>query len=257
MNTSQPAPTTTEQALRRLECLGCTIGDEPVRRAVGYMQRCLAGEAMIPDPRECRADWDVFVRLMLSAWIRRFTPDCAAANETARQWGRVITAAFAKGEYREEAYIAAHRETFGVKPYAGPGKHPNPGHFYTVSILRDGLEPATADAWLEYLLRRREGIYYVCDGPLDKPPASFACREASRYLGALELLSEYPAARAKLGFAAEWLEANRSDPGAWDMGARVKDGVYFPLSDDWRSASRREADCTARVLRILGRLRAV
>lgn len=38
------------------------------------------------------------------------------------------------------------------------------------------------------------------------------------------------------------------------MGAKARDGVYFPLSDDWRSARRREGDYTQRIERLLQKL---
>ena len=88
---SQPTkerPITTEQALRRLSVLGYTIEDTPIRRAVDYMHACLIGEKTLPDRREKMHDWDIFTRLMLATWIRRFTPDDANANAAARMWGR-------------------------------------------------------------------------------------------------------------------------------------------------------------------------
>ena len=35
------------------------------------------------------------------------------------------------------------------------------------------------------------------------------------------------------------------------MGAGVKDGIYFPLSDSWRTAESREKDCTYRIEKII------
>ena len=32
--------------------------------------------------------------------------------------------------------------------------------------------------------------------------------------------------------------------GKWDMSAVVKDGLYFPLSDSWKTSELRELDCT-------------
>ena len=52
----------------------------------------------------------------------------------------------------------------------------------------------------------------------------------------------------------DWLEANRNDNGKWDMGKGVNDKVYFPLSDNWRKAETREADCTERITRLMNEL---
>lgn len=70
-------------------------------------------------------------------------------------------------------------------------------------------------------------------------------------MGAIELLARYKHAKSRLQFVADWLEANRSEKGSWDMGKTVNDKVYFPLSDDWRKAESREADCTERVEKLL------
>lgn len=43
-NPSKQNRITTEQALRRLERLGFTINDEPIYKAVSYMQDCLVGK---------------------------------------------------------------------------------------------------------------------------------------------------------------------------------------------------------------------
>ena len=71
----------------------------------------------------------------------------------------------------------------------------------------------------------------------------------------IELLAGFEAARDELLFVADWIEANRNENGKWDLGKEAKDGVYFPLSDDWRKKETREADCTERVERLLAKLR--
>ena len=113
------APLTTEQALRRLERLGYSIEDECISRAVAYMDDCLTGHKAIPDRTEKGNDWDVFTALMLSAWIRRFTHNNLAANEVAKQWSTILTAAFETGEYNHDKYVLAYRDVFGKKPRGG------------------------------------------------------------------------------------------------------------------------------------------
>lgn len=91
------APMTTEQAMRRLEILGYTMDDLCIQKAVAYMEDCLIGRKQIPDRREKVTDWDVFSELILSAWIRRFTFSCDAANAVAKKWAEVISLAFLDG----------------------------------------------------------------------------------------------------------------------------------------------------------------
>ena len=100
-------PVTTEQALRRLEILGCTAEDACIQKAVSYLHSCLIGEKCIPDPTEKLHNWDIYVKLMLSAWLCRFTKEDAAANAVAETWGKVITAAFGCGEHGRAVVVVA------------------------------------------------------------------------------------------------------------------------------------------------------
>lgn len=74
------------------------------------------------------------------------------------------------------------------------------------------------------------------------------------YLAALELLAEYRNSIDMLHFASKWLYANQREEGNWDMGSEVKDGIYFPLSDNWKKKENRIADCTWRIRRLLDKL---
>ena len=244
------APITTEQALRRLECLGFTEEDPCIQRALAYMDDCLAGRCAIPDHREKIHDWDVFTDLILSTWIRRFTQRNDRANEIARRWAAVITAAFAGGGYDQAAYEAAYRDI--LKPWGG--RLVPLANFYPVSIACGCLDPATEEAFAGYLLRQEKGIYYIYDRRVADVPPVFQSREASRYLSALELLARFEHARPLLRFAAQWLDGCRNERGQWDMGKAVNDKLCFPLSDDWRRAETREADCTERITRLYNTL---
>lgn len=243
---------TTEQALSRLERLGFSMQDECIRRAVGYMDDCLCGRREIPDPKEKLHNWDIFTALMLSARIRRFTSDNPSANRAAAQWSEIIAHAFASCAYDHGRYISAYAAVFGMQPRGG--RLVDFSSFYQLSLLQGMLDPQTETAVMDYVLTKPDGMYYIYDKPLNQPPP-FASLAASRYLGAIEVLAGYSHARQKLSFVAEWLEANRCCD-VWDMGPSVRDGVYFPLSDDWRRPERRICDCTERISRLMARLQA-
>lgn len=246
------AALTTEQALRRLERLGFTVEDDCIRRAVSYMDACLTGKTRIPDRREKSHDWDLFSTMMLSTWIRRFTPHHEHANAAARQWAGVVTHAFRSGTYDHSAYTEAFSDTWGHGPYGG--RFTDFVSFYQISMLRGCLDEKTEASLLEHLLNRKDGIYYIYDKPLRMQPGCFQSREASRYLAAVELLAEYRTAGAKLGFVRDWLLENRQKDGTWDMGTAVNDRIYFPLSDDWRRKETRTADCTERITALLKKI---
>lgn len=241
---------TTEQALRRLEVLGYSIADPCIESAVQYMEDCLDGRKTIPDRREKVTDWDVFSCLILSTWIRRFTHSNVLANRLAEQWSYVVTEAFSSGSFDEFKYGASYRDVLRPKH----GRINELAMFYPVSLLRNCLDPSVEQAMVDYLLNRENGIYYIYDRKLSIVPREFQSREASRYLGAIELLSDYPAARGQLGFVVDWLALNQKRDGTWDMGNSVNDKVYFPLSDDWRRTSVREADCTERIVKLIQKL---
>ncbi len=249
-----PANMTTEQALRRLERLGLTIQDAPIRRAVDYMRACLSGRLVPPDGREKVLDWDVFEKMMLAAWIRRFTQEDEQANEIAQTWADIMAEAVRGGAFRQEDYQSAYLRRFRRPP--GRARYIAVSQFYMVSLTAGLVEPRAEGAAFDYFLSNDGGIYYVYSSRLDRLPDRFASLDASRYLGAIELLSGFSsrACRQKLGFVAEWLLAVRGEDGLWDMGANAKDGVYYPLSDSWRSARERRADCTERIEALLRRL---
>jgi len=238
---------TTEQAVRRLERLGYTIEDDCIQKAVQYMSDCLVGKKVIPDRVEKVHDWHVFLSLILSAGIRRFTDDNPVANEVAEQWAEIVTAAFAEGSYNYDKYVDAYKRV--LKPSGG--RIIGIENYYPVSLLCDCLDEKTECAFVEHLLNFNNGIYYIYNGMLAVPPQEFQSKNASRYLGAIELLVRYKHARHKLSFVADWLNANRNENGKWDMGKTVNDKLYFPLSDDWRKSETREADCTERIEKIL------
>ncbi len=244
-------PLTTEQALRRLYALGFTLADEPVRRAVGCMEACLRGERRIDGYTETTRNWALFTRIMLAAWIRVFDPDNPLALEVARQWVGIMENAYAAGRYDESAFLAAYTHTFG-KPVSL--RDTGFADFYHLQLLRGVLTPATEELFLEDILSRPDGIYYLYGKPLRQPPAVFASRETVQYLDALDVLSGYRLAREKLTFATCWLRNQADADGRWDLGPKAKDQLHLPLSDSWRRREDRIADCTEWISALLSRL---
>lgn len=247
LSQSYGADLTTEQALRRLQRLGFSMEDDCIQRAVAYMIRCLEGTEAIPDRREKVQDWDVFTRLILATWIRRFTDDCALANQTCAQWVEVVTHACASGVFDPETYRKAYRAV--LKP--AYGRIGDPFNFYPASLLAGALDERTEHIWCEAILKNHSGLYYIYDRPLERPPEVFESRRTLMYLDALELLAAYHAGRQKLAFAAGWLMEHRREDGTWDLGRQVRDGLHFPLSDDWRKPENRIDDCTGCIRRLL------
>lgn len=248
---SEPSkyPITTEQALRRLQILGYTIDDEPIEKAVSYLCDCLAGKNHLPDRREKLHNWDIFTNLMLSTWIRRFTNEIDKANIVAETWANILTHAFSNEEYKHNEYVNAYEAIFGMKPRGG--RLVDFVSFYQVSLVSDQLDESTESKVFDYILNKEDGIYYIYDQCLSILPDSFTSKQASRYIGAIELLSLYRRNISKLKFVIDWLKSNQNQFGIWDMGSGVKDHIYFPLSNTWRQKKTREMDCTSRINKLL------
>jgi hypothetical protein len=252
---SQPTkeqPMTTEQALRRLRILGLTKDDEPIARVLSYMEKNLKQ----PHPtvfHEKKHNSKTYGDLMLAAWIRLFDPQNETALDVAQKWANVITCAFGGGTYCHADYIRAYETEF-TKLNPKAGCLANFVVFYQLALMPDLLSNEVESRMLDYVLAYQGGIYYIYENTLHTLPEQFASRKASRYLSAIELLSAYSHAPAKLGFVANWLKSQQDKNGQWDMGSIVKDGIHFPLSDSWRKAEDRKRDCTVRVSNLLQRL---
>ncbi len=243
---------TTEQALRRLKILGYTIQDPSIERAVSYMQECLCHRKEIPDRREKILSWDIFVSMMLAAWIREFTKECPQANQIAESWTKILQKSFASGEFSSAAYNQEYENQFDQKPCGGRLK--DFVSFYQVSLAADCLGKGTQFHVVSHILHHPSGIYYVYEQPLNRLPNSFTSKQAVKYLAAIELLAKYRYGRKHLGFVRDWLIENQLDHGEWDMGPQAKDGVWFPLSDTWRKEEFRRQDCTERIKGLLSLL---
>jgi len=238
----------TEQALRRLYILGYTAEDKPIRRAIKYMERHL-GKPVSTIFYEQKHDPKLYTDLMLAAWLRLFVPEHPGAMRIARQWAAVLEADFETGERNQENYLQAFQEQFGKVPNLNAPCLMNFFTFYHMILLQDVLSRETENAMLDWMISNPKGMSYVYEKPLNEPP-EFLSRGASRYLGALEVLADYKLAPEKLGFAVEWLNAHKVN-GQWDMGAKAKDGVYFPISENWRNLEDRRQDCTQRITKLL------
>lgn len=133
-NPTKPQPMTTEQALRRLRILGFTKQDEPIRRAMRYMETSLAD----PEPtvfHEKKHDSKTYGDLMLAAWLRLFDPENKSALSVAKKWASIIEVAFADGTYSRSAYAEAYEAQIGKKLNPKAGCLANFVVFYQVVLL--------------------------------------------------------------------------------------------------------------------------
>ena len=245
-------PLTTEQALRRLKGLGFTLEDEPIRKAVNCMVSCLRGERRIDDYWEKTQDWNLVTKMMLSTWVKIFDPGNEIALSFAKRWANIIEKAFSGGAYDDERLQRAYQQEFYQRE-KGTGRVEFVT-FYQMNLLQGLLTKETESRMIDYVMGDAKGIYYIYGKRLNELPEVFASIETSRYLAAIDILAGYQSAKGKLDFVVEWLGKNKDGNGQWDLGSKVKDNVYFPLSDSWRTAEARKTDCAEKIKGIVRRL---
>ena len=146
----------------------------------------------------------------------------------------------------------AYYEVLGMNPKGG--RLIDFVNFYCVSIINGYLDLKTEDAVIKYIINKSDGIYYTYEECIRELPQNFESKQTSCYLGGIELIAEYKSAKKELQFVIDWLKSNQKANGKWDIGKASKDGVYFPLSNDWRKKETRETDCTERILRLLSKI---
>jgi hypothetical protein len=258
-NLTKAQPITTEQALRRLRILGLTKDDEPIKRAIAYMERLLTEEIPDPDRIEKSPNWSVNRPRLIATDILRFDRANKIALGIAKRWVSVMEQACVNGTVDFDVYLSCYLNEFGIPLMKNADKAKkqcgNDICNYFPAVMYAGLLTERAEnAWLDYLLHYQGGMYYVYEKQLNTPPAEFASKQTSYWLAALEVIAEYRLASEKLGFAVDYLMQNQLAPGVWDLGQQAKDGIYFPLSDSWRKAEDRQRDCTQRIQKLLDKL---
>lgn len=246
---------TTEKALRRLEFLGFTEEDEVIKKAIHYLDKCLNNELTIPDRVEKRINWNNFSKLMLSTWRLRYSNPNPAALTIAFKYKEIIEKSFFGPSFNESIFQKEYFKHFGNEKYKN--EKINLRNFYRVMIVSKVLDEDTSIKFVNYLLNSDHGIYYLYDRKINLLPLNFKSKEASRYLSAIELLSDFPyqSCHRILEFVVKWLEDQKIALNQFDMGPTVSDGFFFPLSDSWRKEEDRIRDCSYRINKLLQKIK--
>jgi len=255
-NPTSKQPITTEQALRRLEILGFTMDDKPIKKAIKYMNDCLIGKNKIPDREEKIHNWNIFTSLILAASIRIFTKNSEVANNVCEKWCEIINNSFVNNSYNHNIYVNKYENIFGIKLNPKAGRLVDFVNFYQVSLLINVLNKKIEPEYFKYILEHDFGMYYIYESKLINVPKIFKSKIASKYLRAIELLAKYenPECKKQLKFIIKWLKENMMENNEWDMGMETKDGINFPLSDSWKKEENRIKDCTYRIKNLLEKI---
>jgi hypothetical protein len=238
-----------------LRVLGLTKDDEPIKRAIAYMEWCLAQPVspVFQEKKHLRYA-NIFSDLMLSANIRRFGRANAPALTVARKWAEILESAFAGDTYDHPRYVQAYEKILDSKLNPKAGFLVNFSCFYHLAMLPGLLSERAESGLFDYVLNNPTGVGYMTEKPVVELPDNFATKKTGYWLAVIELLAEYRLAPEKLGFVVDYLMQNQLEPGSWDLGAKANDGIYFPLSDSWRKAEDRQRDCSVRIQKLLNGL---
>jgi hypothetical protein len=137
-------------------------------------------------------------------------------------------------------------------------KNPVPFHTkYPLLILSaiDHQLPGDVERMLlDFVMHAPMGIYYVYDKVISMQPAILS----KGFLGwskAHRLLSRFHLWKHLAQDALNWIWAQRTSQGFWDLGSKVSRRPYssFPLSETWKRPENRIMDCSVEMLVLLSR----
>ncbi|GAB6109500.1 hypothetical protein [Fusibacter bizertensis] len=242
---------TTESAIRRLLNLGLDKNDMPIQKALKYMELFLLGEIELRDRKEKKHDWELLTRLFVSTWIRMIDSTNNIANLEAEKWAKVVSAGFVDEVFNKSKYTEAYKEILNPEKGKIIWGFQN---FYLISLLQKLLSSTVESKFLDYILEYESGIYYIYDKKLLTPPKKFSTKQSLKFITAHSLLSKYDGYSSKSSLVKEWLFESRGEDGLWDFTSSTKDGVYLPLSNNWRKSINRKYDSTYIVMKLLNNI---
>ncbi|MCE5260284.1 MAG: hypothetical protein LLG44_14680 [Chloroflexi bacterium] len=247
---------TSEYAIERALALGLDKRSPILARAQGYIEGHLRGEIVWRDRVEKHDDprlWPFFIAFISAARLAQLGTSNPLLHKFTTFMRALLEAAFPAGVYNPQAEREAQQALSGIPTRTHWALLAN---VYGVLLLgAAGPLPTELErAWLEYLIHKPGGIFYISGrGVIAEPPA-LQDPAFSGWLRAVELLSCFPSWRTLAGEALEWLWAQRGADGLWDVGSRASRYLYWPLSETWRRREDRIIDGSVRILALLRRM---
>jgi len=233
---------TSETAIRRALALGLDKDTPLLKKAVGFMEKVLAGEASWSDRVEKSEGWPIGVEATTAGTLAQVDPSHSSICPAWKYWVEIAERSFPSGEYNPSAEWKAHTGLRGIGIHYLRSR-------YVLTLLgaRSAHLPAALDRRIvDWIWKDLEGIGYL--GADLQHPEPF---HIFNWLESLEILSLFQCFREVAAGGLGWLWGLRSADGLWDFGAKVSKSFYFPLSDDWRKAGNRSVDHSTRVLVLL------
>jgi hypothetical protein len=232
---------TSEHAIRRALALGLDRESPILAKAVRFMEKALAGQAVWSDRIEKSDWWPVGVEAISAGTLAQVDPANPVLRKAWEYWAEVAERSLATGQYDQEAEVRAHQELLKLKLVYLRSR-------YVLTLLgaRSSDLPARLERRLvDWIWNDPQGIGYL--GADMKHPETV---HINNWLESLEILSCFGCTQGSADGAMEWLWQQRNEDGLWDFGPRTGKTHYFPLSDDWRGDGR-QIDHSTRVLALL------
>jgi hypothetical protein len=216
----------------------------------------VVGKTCWPDPPEKHDNplaWFVWVRHYSAAVLSQIDPHHPLLEEYWHTWAEAVQASFRSGSYDRQREIEALNALLKCRM-----KNPVPFHtMYPLLILSATGNQLPGDLerrLLDFVIQSPIGIYYVYDKAIRMQPAILSKRfwgwfQAHKLLSRFRLWSELAEG------ALNWIWAQRTDQGFWDLGSKVYRRPYssFPLSESWRRPENRLMDGTVEILALLAK----
>lgn len=251
---------TTEQAIRQALALGFDKDSGILQKVIGFMADVIEGKDTWPDPPEKHEGWPTGVRLITAATLARIDNHHPALQEVRESWVEILKRTFASGQYGSEDECEAHLALNGIFT---KNKYPRLASIYPLILLSgtDSRLPKDLETrYLDWIWRKKDGIYYLTWFSLDKYP-DLNAKEFPFWLEAIEILSGFDCWAGEHGEeVAAWLWNQRDSHGVWNLeaGSEGANGARkycrFQMSESWRNPLHREIDCSVRILCLLKKL---
>jgi hypothetical protein len=241
---------TTEAAVERGLALGLEDSDQIFLATTNYLSGLLDGTVYFPDPPERNNRWATGKQLFAAATLARISSTLPILDKTWELWATIAEHTFASGRYNPEAEIRAHQMLTGASVKDSYLVLNNRYQLALLGSRAAKLPKAVEYALVDWVWHKDDGVGYL-EVPLANLPSRLTAGILDRLFTSLEILSYFPSWRRFANNVIDWLWKQRNSEGFWDFGPRASMSVYFPLSENWRTAEKRRNDWTTRVLALL------
>lgn len=236
---------TTETALRRAHELSLDKDDEMMNKTYRLMERYIQGQEEWLDTNEKFSGFQVAFRTIVAANLSMLEPRHPLVQIKKEICAINLTKAFCNGFLDEAIWEEESRKCNEIllRPYMG----------YILWLLQDNdfLDKAIERDFFEYILNRKDGIYYIAGGPLSDK-LFLESKGFLTWISGLECLS---------GFYCfpEYMNQGTSDHLIREIRRLMNEDVILPTqspifghySETWSNKNNRRNDMVLRILRIL------